>query len=152
MLFMVLVAWLTTESSMARSARDGEIHGSGFGGDYDGFVLFGGYPYFSPYDSDWPYYSYPYYYSPAVMAPPVPLVYIEQGTAPKVQALESKNWGYCSKPEGYYPYVKECPAGWQSIEPQPPGQEPGYWYYCNEPAGYYPYVRECSVIWQKIVP
>jgi hypothetical protein len=84
--------------------------------------------------------------------PSIPPVYIEQGTVPKVQALEANKWDYCSKPEGYYPHVKECPAGWQRVEPQPIGQEPGYWYYCTSPAGYYPYVRQCSAIWQKVVP
>jgi hypothetical protein len=84
--------------------------------------------------------------------PSSPPVYIEQGTVPKVQPLESNKWDYCSKPEGYYPHVKECPAGWQRVEPQPIGQEPGYWYYCTNPAGYYPYVRVCLANWQKVVP
>ncbi len=117
-----------------------------------GFVFFGGYPYLWP--NYWPYYSYPpYYYSPpTVVVPATPPVYIEQGTPLKVQPPASVTWEYCPKPEGYYPHVKECPAGWQDIEPQPTGQQPGYWYYCSDPAGYYPYVRQCSTFWQKIIP
>lgn len=26
---------------------------------------------------------------------------------------------YCHKPEGYYPFIKTCPAGWQKIDPPP---------------------------------
>ena len=81
----------------------------------------------------------------------IPPVYIEQRTVAKVQPLESNKWDYCEKPEGYYPPVKECPVGWQRVEPQPSDQEPGYWYYCTDPAGYYPYVRACSANWQKVV-
>jgi hypothetical protein len=84
--------------------------------------------------------------------PSTPPVYIAQGSVPRVQPLESDKWDHCSSPEGYYPHVKECPAGWVKVDPQPNGQEPGYWYYCTNPAGYYPYVRQCSAIWQKVVP
>jgi hypothetical protein len=82
--------------------------------------------------------------------PATPPVYIEQRTVAKVQPLESNKWDYCAKHEGYYPHVKECPARWQLVEPQPIGQEPGYWYYCTNPAGYYPYVKECSANGQKL--
>lgn len=67
----------------------------------------------------WPwYYPYPYYYYPPVItvpAPPPP-VYIEQGSPP---AAAQSYWYYCTSPDGYYPYVKECPGGWQKVLPQP---------------------------------
>lgn len=67
----------------------------------------------------WPwYYPSPYYYYPPVItvpAPPPP-VYIEQ---PKPPAATQNYWYYCTNPEGYYPYVKECPGGWQTVEPRP---------------------------------
>jgi hypothetical protein len=111
-----------------------------------------GFPYYWPYYA-YPYYAYPpYYSSSAIVMPSAPPVYIEQRTVAKVQPLESNKWDYCANPEGYYPHVKECPAGWQRVEPQPIGQEPGYWYYCTNPAGYYPYVRACSANWLKVVP
>ncbi len=28
-------------------------------------------------------------------------------------------WHYCRNPEGYYPYVKLCPAGWEMVAPHP---------------------------------
>jgi hypothetical protein len=63
------------------------------------------YPYWYP-----PY--YPYYYPP-VSAPPT---YIEQAP-PIVPGY----WYYCGGSQGYYPYVRECPGGWQRVAPQPAG-------------------------------
>ncbi len=28
-------------------------------------------------------------------------------------------WYYCAESKTYYPYVKECPGGWQRVTPQP---------------------------------
>jgi hypothetical protein len=28
------------------------------------------------------------------------------------------SWYYCSSAQAYYPYVEECPEGWQRVEPQ----------------------------------
>ncbi len=64
-------------------------------------------------------YAYPYPYAYPAYSPPVavessPQTYIEQDT----QAQQY--WYYCQNPQGYYPYVKECPGGWQQVAPQPP--------------------------------
>lgn len=134
-----------------RGGHFGGPHFRGFDHHVHGGFFIGG-PLFWPSYSYRPYYSYPpYYSSPAIVIPSVPSIYIEQSTVPKAQALESDNWDYCSNPEGYYPHVKVCPAGWQKIASHPLGLESGYWYYCTDPAGYYPYIRECSVMWQKVV-
>jgi len=137
--------------------RGGHVGGGHFGGfhhhGHGGVGLFVGSPFFWPDFYYWPYYSFqPYYSSPTLITPSIPPTYIEQGTVSAVQPLEPNSWDYCSDPAGYYPYVKECPAGWQTIEPQPIEQQPGYWYYCTSPPGYYPYVRECSTVWQNVVP
>jgi hypothetical protein len=29
-------------------------------------------------------------------------------------------WYFCPGANGYYPYVRECPGGWQRVSPQPP--------------------------------
>jgi len=34
-------------------------------------------------------------------------------------------WAYCQNPEGYYPYVQDCPGGWQAVVPTPPA--PDWW-------------------------
>lgn len=77
-----------------------------------------GYPYGYPYG-----YSYGYYPPAVVTSPPV---YIEQAPqavpAPQAggpAAPAASYWYYCKAPDGYYPYVKECPGGWQAVAPQP---------------------------------
>lgn len=90
--------------------------------------------------SPWPYYPYGYYpplYYPQpqviVQSPPV---YIEQSypqpapvnvapppavTPPAAPVAAPENyWYYCSRPQGYYPYIKECKVNWQPVAPQPP--------------------------------
>jgi hypothetical protein len=87
------------------------------------------YPYYSPYY--YPPYS-PYYYPPVVVAPAAPPVYIEQvQPQPQPQLRQVPQaapqqpaagwWYYCAEGQGYYPYVKQCPGGWQQVAPQPQG-------------------------------
>lgn len=33
-------------------------------------------------------------------------------------------WYYCHGPEGYYPYVRACPSGWQPVPATPPDYQP----------------------------
>jgi hypothetical protein len=75
-----------------------------------------------------PYVYYPYpVYAPRIYVPPVvpivvaPPVYIEQPGAvvPATSALEVGYWYYCQEAQAYYPYVKQCPGGWQKVAPQP---------------------------------
>lgn len=67
-----------------------------------------------------------YYVAPVVVVPAAPPVYVEQASSGEVQApvpqaqAPANDWYYCAKPEGYYPYVKECPGGWQRVAPRPP--------------------------------
>ncbi len=76
-----------------------------------GFV-FGG-PVWSPWYYPPPaYYPYPVYER---VVPPV--VYVEQ-PAPSAEAA-GNYWYYCRSASAYYPYVKECPAGWERVAPQP---------------------------------
>lgn len=96
----------------------------------------------------WPRYGYspryyypPEYYPPVVVAPPPAPVYIERTdippvltmppptpaaapapVAPPVVAAPESYWYYCSDPQGYYPYVKSCPLGWQKVAPAVPPQ------------------------------
>lgn len=77
-----------------------------------------GAPYWDPF-----YYPryYPRYYAPLVIERPVPQVYIEQPSALAPLAADAANyWYYCSSARGYYPYVSECPGGWQKVLPRPP--------------------------------
>ena len=75
------------------------------------------------------YFPPPYYYPPYAVYPPLvveraPSVYIEQPQAalpPATQLPQTQYWYFCKAMQAYYPYVKECPGGWQKILPTPPG-------------------------------
>ena len=90
--------------------------GYGYGGyGYGGYGMSGfGYPFYYP----------PAYYPPPVIVPTTPPVYIQQQQAQPAQSAQPQTnyWYYCQNPDGYYPYVKNCPGGWLQVAPQPPGQ------------------------------
>ncbi|SET53358.1 hypothetical protein SAMN05216326_13414 [Nitrosomonas marina] len=96
--------------------------GLNFGGFYGpGFY---GYPYWSRYRSPY-YYSRAYVYPSPLIAPATPPVYIERKvTVVDSTQSQSSYWYYCRNPEGYYPYVKQCPEGWLQVAPQPAPQSP----------------------------
>jgi hypothetical protein len=98
------------------SAGHGDFHGhDGFrrhGGFHGDFGFFIGAPLFWP-PPYYPYYGYPYDYPPAVVIERQPQVYIQR---------EPYYWYYCPEPSGYYPYVQNCPRGWQQVVPSAPPQ------------------------------
>lgn len=63
---------------------------------------------------------YPYYSVPPVIVQQPSTDYYEQ-PVPR-QSQEPAYWYYCRNPEGYYPYVKQCPDGWMKVVPTPPEQ------------------------------
>lgn len=71
-----------------------------------------GYYYYDP---------HPYFYYPPtiIVRPQEPQVYIERGAAQPSPQAEAY-WYYCASSRTYYPYVKECPEGWQRVVPTPP--------------------------------
>ena len=42
---------------------------------------------------------------------------------PPPSSEPSQYWSYCQDPEGYYPYVPDCPGGWIPVVPTPPAPE-----------------------------
>ena len=58
-----------------------------------------------------------YFYPPPVVYSPPP-VYVEPLPGP---ASSGNYWYYCAESDRYYPYVTECPGGWQQVVPIPPG-------------------------------
>lgn len=56
--------------------------------------------------------------APAVIPAPVPAPV----TTPVPVAPPESYWYYCNDPQGYYPYVKSCPLGWQKVAPTVPPQ------------------------------
>ena len=51
-------------------------------------------------------------------------VYVQSAPYDQTQA---QYWAYCRSPQGYYPYVSDCPAGWLPVMPTspPPPLVPG---------------------------
>jgi hypothetical protein len=95
------------------------LYGPGY---YPGY-----YPY--PYGYPGPAYAYPgpaYGYPGQAVAPPT--AYVEQGysqAAPpppqaQPQPQPQGDWYHCDNSNAYYPYVRECPEGWQRVPAQPP--------------------------------
>ncbi len=92
------------------------------GGPYWGWGPSWYYPYYYPY---YPYYyypySYPYYYSYDQDVSVEPREYIERSQEEQ-PSTPSGVWYYCPKSKAYYPYVRECPDGWQKVPAQPPSE------------------------------
>lgn len=106
-LALVLSGVIASESALAHGGRVR-------------FGVFVGGPVFGPGYYYPPPYYYPPYYPPVVVAPASPPTYIEQGSAQAVPAPAQNDWWYyCADAKAYYPYAKECPAGWQRVAPQP---------------------------------
>jgi hypothetical protein len=64
------------------------------------------------------YYYPPYYYYPPVYYPPATVVVPSQPQRYIEQAPQG-SWYYCADSKAYYPYVKDCPGGWQKVSPTP---------------------------------
>ena len=88
------------------------IEAHGYYGPRSGVYLQFGVPLWPGYWGPHYYYDYP---PPAVYYPPPPPVYVER----EEPAQQPVWWYWCPSAKGYYPYVKECPGGWQRVAPQP---------------------------------
>ncbi len=64
-------------------------------------------------------YNSPSYYPPPVVVQQAPVIYMQQ--APQPVPAQPAYWYYCQDPQGYYPYVNQCPRGWMRVVPAPPG-------------------------------
>jgi hypothetical protein len=51
--------------------------------------------------------------------PSEPQEYIER-SRDESPSSPSDLWYYCPDSKAYYPYVRECPKGWQTVPAQPP--------------------------------
>ena len=109
---LAILGSVVTESANAHGYRGGRVTvGIGIGAPYWGWGWGYGYPYY-------PYYAPAYYGYPAY-APAQPTTYIQQEAPPAPAAPQQGYWYYCGDAQAYYPYVKECPGGWQRVNPQP---------------------------------
>ncbi|MDY7537181.1 hypothetical protein QN372_11160 [Undibacterium sp. RTI2.1] len=124
--FVSMLVILAITSSSVALARP-FYHGPRFGlGIYvNPFPVFASsYYYGGPY-----YYPNTYRYYPDVVVAPPTTVYIEQSNSnnppnnyvtPGTPQQSSGDWYYCHNPDGFYPSIKSCPAGWQRVPAQAP--------------------------------
>ena len=111
---LILVAVILILASALPSQADGWGGHGGHGG-----VSFRGSVWVGP--GWWGPWGYPYYYDPYYAEPPVVIekhapVYVQ----PNRQQEASDYWYFCTKPQGYYPYIKRCPSGWLKVVPSAP--------------------------------
>jgi hypothetical protein len=104
----------TQSGGQSRPQASGHHHGHHHPKSFVGVgVGFGfAYPWGWWYPPPYSYYPYPVGY------PAEPVTYIEQG-GPPAAAEPGRWWYYCESSTGYYPYVQECPAGWQRLPASP---------------------------------
>lgn len=115
---VVALAACLAGATLAIPAHAQHRHFGGRGG-HTHFGLSIGIPIGWPY---WGWYPYPYYApypSQVVVVPSEPTTYVER-TQPAPDS--AAYWYYCADAGAYYPYVKECPGGWQRVAPRPPGE------------------------------
>jgi hypothetical protein len=126
---IVILATVLCASAIPGYTRGGRGHGGGGHGFHGGHSFHGGHrwgglgvtigvgPYWGPYW--WPY-SYPYAYSYVYPYTYLPQVYVQPSQPLSIQPPSSPPvWYYCDNPQGYYPYVQQCPGGWRTV-PQSP--------------------------------
>ncbi|HEY4370756.1 MAG TPA: hypothetical protein VGN52_02355 [Burkholderiales bacterium] len=107
---LALALGLGAAATMVSAPAQAWYHHGGFYGPR--FGVYVGPGYYPP-----PYYYYPP--APVVVTPPSPPVYIEQAPPAAAPAPQSSMWYYCAASRSYYPYVKDCPGGWQQVAPRP---------------------------------
>jgi hypothetical protein len=120
---LILLGAIASDSTFAarghsgrsgHSAHSGGVARLGHSGHHARIGIFLGAPVFAPM-------YYPpsgYYYDPS--PPTAPPVYIEQEPASPEPAQQPYYWYYCADSKTYYPYVSDCPGGWQQVVPQTP--------------------------------
>lgn len=121
-IFFLMVLSMMSYDTIAHGRRHSHFNNAHYRGGYyryPGFSFYFGSPYYiRPY---YPYYPYYQYYAPPVVTVPTePPVYIERDKSSVQQdSLPAGYWYYCTDPDGYYPYVKECNTQWRQVEPVP---------------------------------
>jgi len=118
---VILAVLLVTSTAPGQAWRGGHGFRHGGHGFFRPSIVFPIGPFWAPY---WGPYWEPYGY-PAVVVTPPPQVYVQPAPQtsvqpPPAQPSAQPSWYYCEDPQGYYPYVQQCPGGWRPVAPTPP--------------------------------
>ena len=123
---LVLMSTCVMTSGTAMAQHRGHGHGHSGGarlGLFLGVPLLAAAAYYPRYYPSYysSYYPAPYYYPPAAVVSAPPPAYVEQYAPQAALPQQAQgDWYYCAASRNYYPYVSECPSGWQRMPPQPP--------------------------------
>lgn len=104
-LLLLVLGTVVVDDALA--GRGGHRHHHGHGVRLGLFV--------GPFWSPW---AWSPYYPPVVVEHAPPPVYIERSS----ESAAANFWYYCRAARAYYPYVKDCPAGWEKVAPRPEDQ------------------------------
>jgi hypothetical protein len=123
---VAVVPVLALTASGSAEARGGWGFGFGLGvGLLATAPLWAASPYYYPPYYGAAYYPYPYYgYGPYYASP---ARYVDRGQvetpiyAPAPVRYQPFSYFYCPSSNGYYPYARECPGGWQRVPGSPIG-------------------------------
>lgn len=106
---------MLTAGALSCSAR-GHGHGHRHHEHFSGSIWIG-----PGWGTAWPGPIYPLYYPSGIPRTVVQPRYDQDVQAPSPE--EEDYWYYCREPEGYYPYIKNCPGGWMKVVPPPEAPE-----------------------------
>ncbi len=109
---LVLILALVSTAALA-GGRHGHRH-HGHGRISLGFHFGAPLGWYHPWHFGPPVYYYPA--APVVVQPPAPTVFVERGD---VVPEGAASWYFCRESNAYYPYVKQCPGGWQRVPARP---------------------------------
>ena len=116
LLSAVMLGAATPGLAQPRGGHGGFHHGGGFGWGLGLGVLLAAPLLAAPYYYAPPRYAPTYIYPPGYGYPPA---YGEPAYAQPAQQVDY--WYYCPGSNSYYPYVRQCPEGWQRVSPTPHG-------------------------------
>jgi hypothetical protein len=122
-LTLILASLLLAPALLAWSAP-ADARGRWRSGFYLNFVVpWPSYYYWGPHYGYYGGYPYSYYPSPVIVEREGPITYVErsdtEGSSESAQSAAAPIWWYwCAGEQRYYPYVRECPSGWQRVPPQ----------------------------------
>jgi len=126
---MLLLAFGTAVSSPAMAQyrghggySHGNVHVRGHGGGLGLGLLLGAAIVGLAYAAT-PTYAAPANPAPVVVYPApvaVPAVTYVQPAVPVAIPQPQATWYYCADSQAYYPYVRQCPGGWQRVPATPP--------------------------------
>ncbi len=108
-----LAAAAGTLSATGRGGRGG--HGGGYDSLYRSEHISSRAPVTGPVFAPW-YPAPPYWYYEQTVAVPA---YIERDPAAS-GGSQPQFWFFCKASGIYYPYIRQCPEGWQEVAPQLP--------------------------------